>query len=88
MSLGGEDRKELSSLNVFPFELKIAYYTSNLSVHFILFMLIALQWILIKAVCTQANLPAIIVISGFITAVANGSILPWALSKEGPILVF
>jgi len=40
MKLRGEDRKELSSLNVFPFELKIAYYTLNTSVHFVLFTLI------------------------------------------------
>lgn len=45
MKLGGEakDRKELSSLNTFPFELKIAYYTSNISVHFVLFTVMALQ---------------------------------------------
>lgn len=83
--LGGEDRKELSTLNALSFELKIAPCTSKLISSFCTFMLMAQQWVLVEAGCPQAEVMEITVASGFVPAAANGSILPWALSTEGLI---
>lgn len=59
MKLRGEDRREPSSLNVFPFELKIAYDTPNTTVHFVLLRASSSAANLDKAVCTQGELPAV-----------------------------
>lgn len=54
----------------------------NLSVHFVIFMLMGQQRVLVEAGCTQAEVLEITVVSGFVPAATSGSILPWALSTD------
>lgn len=85
--LRGEDRKELSPWNALSFEQKITQKKlqiahQNLSDHFVIFTLMAQQWVLVETGCIHTEVLKITVVSGFVPAVTNGSILPWALSTE------